>query len=190
MSALLKVRTALTGSLVRGGGVTTMYFDFSAAPNPNDILELVEGFWDDMKAEMMGGTIAAVETTAVVIESTTGQPTGVVTGTPSQVTGTGAGDGCPPTTQGLLQLLTGEFIDGRQLRGRVFLPAIPEGANSNGQPGAGYTATAVGAGTALLTGASLLGADWVVYSRTKLQFAPITSTPLWNQWASLRSRRD
>jgi hypothetical protein len=113
-------------------------------------------------------------------------------------TGTNGATQLPFTTQGLIRLRTGVFVNGRELKGRLFIPGPSQTSNANGAPTSTYVSTLNSAATNLM-GAT--GPDWAVYSRPfegsvrdpnpRLgQAASLSSATCWSKWAVLRSRRD
>jgi hypothetical protein len=130
---------------------------------------------------LVSTTLGAVE----LIDSTTGQPTGVADGGPDVVTGgNGEGERLPFATQGLCRLRTNTFFGGRELRGRLYIPGLTEDHSDAGVPNANFKTKVQDALT--LLGESALA----VYSPTKHQWATVGATSVWSQWAVLRSRRD
>lgn len=107
--------------------------------------------------------------------------------TPATGTGAGAAEIMPFATQALIRTLTGVFVGGRQLRGRIFIPGLTEASN---QSGSVIAATQ----TALQTAANTLNAvvtpPLAVWSKTHATVEPVSSATVWSQFAVLRSRRD
>lgn len=111
--------------------------------------------------------------------------------------GTQAGERMPFAIQGLVRWRTGVFVDGREVRGRTFIPGLTQDMNDNGTllP-AVQSDIAADAGTL----AALLGvwsrpiepdpdADPPIAGRPG-QIIPVSASSVWNQFAILRSRRD
>jgi len=122
-----------------------------------------------------------------VVDPFTGQISSVVSVGGANQAGTGTGDALPTLVQGLLQLNTGTYLNGRQLKGHMYLPGMLESNNTVvGQPAAGYRGTV---NTALATYIAS-SADPAVYSRTHLAASSIQSASMSSQWSYLRSRRD
>jgi hypothetical protein len=117
---------------------------------------------------------------------------GLVTGTfnvPQRTIDFVGGAAQPAMVQGLIRLRTGVFVSGREIRGRIFVPSPTTETNSGGVPSLAYTQALDTAANGLLTAGSGAG-GLVVYSRTRLQAAAVSSVSTWTQFASLRSRRD
>jgi hypothetical protein len=91
----------------------------------------------------------------------------------------------PPATQGLLRMHTGVFSNGRELRGRLFIPGVCEAQNNFGAPTVSYAGLVLGAANTLIGNGT-----WVVWSRKNIQTELVTSASVWTAFASLRSRRD
>lgn len=103
----------------------------------------------------------------------------------------------------LLQLRTGEFLNGRRLKGRAFLSPIGPREEQNGTPNAGGLGVAQSIGTALLS-AGVTGNELVVWHRPKFvlpkttpptvlspgSIAKVTSITVPDKFVIMRSRRD
>jgi hypothetical protein len=130
----------------------------------------------------------------IAVEATTGVLTGAFTGTtPASVTGTVATDGLPRQTQGLCRLGTSSVVDGRRLRGRLFLPGTTEAQNdTNGLPVSAYTTGIVSSFGSILSPGATASAP-VVWHRPQAGAggvsAAITSVAAAPTWSVLRSRR-
>lgn len=120
-----------------------------------------------------------------IVESSTGEIVGTdSTGAAWSHTATATGSALPFSTQGLLQLRTGVYFGGRELRGRIFLCGFVEDNSDEGEP--------VGALVSEVNGwaADLVDANLAVFSPSKLEFASVSAITMWTEWAVLRSRRD
>jgi hypothetical protein len=185
MSQIDRVRTIFTG--MQGmPGVTTMYFDPAEGLNPQDLVDRVAEFWTSLLNSLADGLLIDVEPIVDSVNSATGQvtsSTGVTA--PDTVVCNDSTDPLPPATQCLVQLRTGVYFTGRELRGRYFVPGICEDASDTGVPSSALISLVGGAAQSLAD-----DADQIVYSPTKNQFADVSTTTVWNQFAVLRSRRD
>lgn len=155
----------------------------------DDYAAAVNGFLQDIAHLVHESLEVRVEPVQTIFDDSTGQPTGTETAsqayTPA-MTGTGALKSA--ATQGLLQLRTGVYAAGREIRGRLFIPA-PTEALGDAVPNPSYVTDLTSAGNGLVAAMTSTTA-WVVYSRARAQSADITSTSGWGQYAVLRSRRD
>ena len=124
-----------------------------------------------------------------LVDIATGQVTDSFAITPETVDFTGTGEVLPYATQGLLRLRTNTFINGRRVRGRIFIPGVTEFMNTGGTVILATQTLFQDAGNLLLTSASGAG-GLVVYSPTHREAAPVASCAPWDQWAVQRSRRD
>jgi hypothetical protein len=179
-----RVRAQWTGG-IGGPYLTTTYFDDIAgtAPNANAAL----GAFLVAVRSLVSTTISMATLSQVdQVDATTGHVTSSVGVTPVSTTGTGAGDVLPPASQGLCQLFTGVYLNGRQVRGRLFLPGMLESNSTLGVPTAGSITTVNGALAAFIADANSV---WGVYSRRNHDFNTISSAIQWTTWAQLRSRR-
>lgn len=124
-----------------------------------------------------------------IIEVASGAVVDVAVGDGGSTTGSAAGELLPRATQGLLQLHTGVYVGGREIRGRTFIPYPVDGANNGGVPETTYTDGVLDLADQFNNTAHANGA-WVIYSRAHARAEYVDRYAAWNQWASLRSRRD
>jgi hypothetical protein len=143
---------------------------------------------------MVGGITMTFDPVCLCIEATTGVLTGTFTGTtPGTVTGTFASDALPRQTQGLVRIGTNTVVNGRRLRGRLFIPGPGEGDNdTGGTPSSGYTTAVTSAFAGLLTVGATTSLP-VVWHRpgpggagASSLWTSVTTAPT---WSVLRSRR-
>lgn len=104
--------------------------------------------------------------------------------------GASAGEVVPFTTQLLIRWRTGDYVNGREIRGRTFIPGTLETVSSNGAPAGSFVVTSNINITAWLGDADTVGAGgFIIYSPTHRQPAAVSGGTLWNQFAVLRTRR-
>jgi hypothetical protein len=163
----------------------TLYGD-SAVSSADDFITIVGDFWTTYAANHLNdGCTFTTFGVCTVVDPTTGQPTGTAGSGPDiSATGSAHGDPIPYSSQGLGQIHTGVYVNGRELRGRIFLPGATEDDSVDGKPATGYVSD-VAAQLVTLSSSALC-----VYSPTHHMFASNSTTACWNQWAVLRSRRD
>lgn len=189
MANLLRVRTLLTGNAVQGGGVNTLYF-VQGTNEGQDVRGLVDLFWDAIMVRTNTGVTWTGDAVVDVVDEATGLIVGQDPVTPLTANGDVSGDVSPPATQGLIRMPTGTYTAGRQIRGRVFCPGVPEEHVTGGAPSSAYVATLELAATTLVADSFTIGSPLVVYSRTHNTSALVQSPSVWNKFAVLRSRRD
>lgn len=187
MAVLYRVQVNWTGARVVGGGISTHYFT-QAGGTAQQAVTALETMWAAIDALMFGDTSWATDPEVQEIESTTGLIVGV--DFPSVGGGTG-GSGTSPlpaANQGLIQWRTGAVVNGRQLRGRTFVPGLTIGdVTVGGNMQAGSQGTIDAAATALMTNAS---SELVVYSRKHKVHALVTDVTVAPKFSVLRGRRD
>jgi hypothetical protein len=205
---ILRVTTLITGNLVSGGGINTMYFD-AAGGGAGDAATAVGDFWGDFLTYLSDDVTFTVQPEVEEVNEVNGAVTGVVAVTGSATTGPSAAEWLPPAMQALVRFRTGEFVDGREIRGRVFIPGFVETINDNGAPAAALLTQLQTAANTLITDS----ADMVIWQRPREargvippgpghpnglpaqdqrdgSFARVTTASVWSKWAILRSRRD
>jgi len=184
--ALWRVRTTFTGPMVVGGGVQDFYFD-SNVGTTQDAVDAAHTFWTAAHDCFRVDTIAHFPSEVTILGAN-----GVITGidsvtAPGNVSGVDDSDPLPPQTQMLVRWRTGQFSNGREVRGRTFIPSAGEATSFLGAPTASRVAALAAAANTLVTDTS---AQLVVWSRTHQVAFPVDSSSVWSKFATLRSRRD
>lgn len=192
-----RVRTVFSGV---GGSpfYSNLYFLNPVGANQAaNVIAQVKAFWTTLQPTMLPTMPYTVEGDVPVIDEVTGKITAIHTGIAQSGTTSGTGDVLPMSSQLLAKLTTNGFVNGRRVRGRIFIPAQLEANNTNGRPATSLLTTLNGALTTLIGSAIQMN----VWSR------PITDNPDptknrpgstyavtggsgWTEWAVLRSRRD
>lgn len=161
----------------------------------NDTVGTAEGaatavatLWTGLETWLSDGLAWTVEPEIDEVNPTTGQITGAETWAGDTGTGDDAAERLPNATQLLVRSRSGVYINGRERRGRIFIPGMIETQSLQGKPASGLC----DAVQALFNGfQSDGGYQPVVWSREAGQFAPISSYSVWRtEFAVLRSRRD
>lgn len=181
-----RVRTALSGGS-GGAGLSTMYFDATGGLTAQNAATAVRTFWATIANRISNNYTMTVEPLVYEINASTGQPVGVTGTTTTPVSGTDSADEEPWATQGLIFWNTGNFIGGREIRGRTFVPGPTSVSGSGGAPAAAYTAGLASAAAALIAD---VNTDLEVYSRLHTSAVSVSAASVWSKWAVLRSRRD
>jgi hypothetical protein len=184
---MLRVTTIFTG--VQGTPwYSNQYFLGSTQEMAVAAQDAVFEFWSDLAGLIPTAVTAAVQPEVDDVDPVTGNVTATYV-VPQQDVDCVGGAALPWAVQGLIRLRTGDFVNGREVRGRIFVPAPTAETNSNGVPSASYVTTMQTAATTLLTNAEP-GGNLCVYSRTNGQAFEVSQVSAWNQFAELRSRRD
>lgn len=147
-----------------------------------------EAFYNQLVNFLTAGLSILVQSEVEQVDPATGQIVAVYPATTATAVCAGAGEMLPWATQGLIRLRTGQFANGREIRGRVFVPGWLESSSTAGKPISAVLNAQNTAINAALTAGSAAG-NLGVYSPTHRQFAQVTSTSSWSEWAVLRSRR-
>lgn len=151
----------------------------------------IEDFLDDVAAYQVNDITWALPPTHEVFDIDTGQVVGIATSNSRSGAGTDAGSMLPRATQVKISLHTGEFVNGRELRGALFLPALQSGVNS--AAGKLDESTAVAIETLaefLFLDSSGFNHAGAVYSPTHRVSALVESVAVNREFSVLRSRRD
>lgn len=178
-----RVRTVFTG--VAG----TPYYSnlyFADEMDAQDAVDEVKAFWDICAEFMVNDCAFSVDGTVVTIDPTTGEITGSFAASGDTGQGTSTTEMLPRADQLLVQWPTGVYVEGRQARGRTFVPAL---ADFNNDEGVVATATLTTLTTNLTTWLAANPFFLIWSKKAGLSNVP-NSVAVWNQFAILRSRRD
>jgi hypothetical protein len=186
----LRTRVQITG-MSGGPALSTMYWLGETQGDAEAAIAAVAAGWSALEANLANDIAWSTEPDVDTIDAQ-----GVLTGSFQVAVESGAGtsvnDPLAWATQGLLRWGTGVIRNGREVRGRTYLPGFTEADNVNGAP-APSAITVMQAAVAGFLPAT--GAVMVIWARpspdlTTGQFAPVQGGSPWNRWAVLRSRRD
>jgi hypothetical protein len=194
---MMRVTTAWT-SPNGGPGTSTMFVNGDGSLLAQDAVNAIAAFWNGLSARIATAVDAAIESDVYVINAANGEATGVHSTAPPAVVTSGTVDQNSAATQGLVRWLTGVYLDGRQVRGRTYIPGPMESDNAAGRPGSAWL-TPVQAAANTLVGTGLLGVwrrplpDPEAPNGPPLRagsFHLVNAASAWGEWAVLRSRRN
>jgi len=167
----------------------SLYVIDTSSLNVDAAAEAVHDFWDSLLEFSDDALIWTLDTDVQIVDPVTGQITGAETVT-SQVTGgQNTGTPLPVATQGLMRFTTGVYEGGRQLRGRLFIPALTVGAGTTTPSGPNIVSWN-NAWETFRTDLLAANGEHVIYSRTYHTEHVVRGASAWNQYAVQRSRRD
>ena len=182
---MYRVRTEFTG-MQGAPWLSTMYFNDTGG-TPQQAVTAVGAFWGAVDLhidnEVDWTTLTDVETVA----ADSGQVVDITSTTPVTGTGASSSEALPFATQALVRWRTGDFINGREIRGRTFIPGVTELFNDNGRPIAALVSTINTAAATLIGDANSLLDVW---SRQNGLARAVVTGSAWSEFAILRSRRD
>lgn len=186
--ALHRIRTSWNNAAAVGGGVTTMFFDEAVTAVGADLIPIVKAFWDASAGLRPTAAVATIEAEVPTFNVATGALEAVASGTARTSAGSSGGEYLPLANQALIRLVTNGLRKNRQVKGRVFLPAVVEGVVLNGQlDTASRSACNAACGP-------LIAAGLQVWSRPVNgaggEAFPVISVATMSKMAVLRSRRD
>lgn len=157
--------------------------------NVQQALDQTETLLQEWIATAALGLVYTIEDAVTVLDTATGQPTTVVTGTGTTDTAGGGSDPLPWGNQVLIRLNTGVFQNGRQIIGHHFIPGMIEG--HVGSDGLLTTTRAGELATAQDEYSTTPGnLTEVVWSRASNSAPPVASVAANRHLTFLRSRRD
>lgn len=189
MATIGRVRVVWTG--VAGAPYYSNFY-FSGVTDPTsaqDAVDYVDTFLSGFSTSLASALIATGDPEVQLINDADGSLLGSEAVTPLSVTCSGGADILPRFTQGVIQWKTGVVVNGRLLRGRTYIPGFVEVSNvAGGVPLSTLVTSASALAQALSDEPS--PPHLVVWSRTHGVSSPVLSGAMWNQWGTLRSRRD
>lgn len=188
MAIIQRIRTVFTG--VAG---SPYYSNIYVTANPADAtpeIAAVDQFWTALAPHIDNALSWTVEGIVANVDTATGQIVSFSSNTSQGGTGGAGGEILPLANQLLIRARTGVYVTGREVRGRINIPAIAELSSANGVPTGELLTAAQDAVDDHLLGAGGLNGSWVVYSPTKNRAEMVTEASVASFFAILRSRRD
>lgn len=185
------MRTKVTMTGVPGSPyLSVMHWIGSDQTDADGAIAAVAAFWTELEPIMSSDLDWVTEPDVEVLNSATGVLEDVFSVTSASGSGNDTVERISPATQGLIRWRTGAIENGREVRGRTFVPGITVTGNDDGQPNASFTSNANSAISEILGGATPLA----IWHRPNdegpgAQVTVVSGSP-WTQWAVLRSRRD
>lgn len=182
---MLRVRVGYSGI---GGTpyLTTYYFGGTGSTIATAAGSAVAALHTALKASQDSGITYRLDPQVVEMDESTGAATASYSITAATAAGALSVESLPFAVQGLMQLRTGDYAGGREVRGRHFVPGLTENANNDGAV-VSTTVTTLNAAYAGLIGDG--ATDWVIWSRKNGSVHSITTAAAWEQFATLRTRR-
>lgn len=127
MADLARVRLAL-GGWDGAPGVNTLHFspgnaDWDDQGDVDEFYVTLDALVSDFKDSLVAGVTVTIEPELTIFDSVTGNVTAVKSPTtaPGTQTSTSEASHTSRATQALLRFKTGEYVDGKQIAGRMFL---------------------------------------------------------------------
>lgn len=183
-----RIRTVFTG-VAGTPWYSNLYFDASTTGS-QQVVANVWNFWNTIKGQIDTRVTATVQGLVPIINDATGDIVRVESYLDVPLDCNGSGNVLPQADQTMLNLLTGTYTAGRQLRGRLFIPGlISAAANGDGTVAANFLAAQIDAAEDLRDAAVVTGA-WLVWSRKNGTSDTVQSITGKTTFAVLRSRRD
>ena len=187
MVDVLRVTSVMTG-LTGAPYYTTFHFeDLGTDVGATAAAAAVSDFWTELIPVINTGGTVNIDPDIAVIDMDTATQIGKFTISPPTTLAMSAGtDPLPWQTQGLIQWRTSAFVNGREVRGRTFVPGLQESGNTSGVPNSAIKGFLQDAADALWGQSPAL----MVASYANFTASTVTSANISSQWSFLRSRRD
>ncbi len=182
---MLRVRTVFSGA---GGTpyLNTTYWEGESQAEADSAVSAIADFWGVIDGSMDSELTWSTDPEVAQVNPGTGQTEAVYSVTPESGGGATLDDALPFTTQALVRLRTGFFVNGRELRGRIFVPGLTDLSLNDGVLASTTRDIIQGAAETLI--AQEVPA-MVIWSKTHSAMATISATSVWAEFAVLRSRR-
>lgn len=181
---VLQVRVGWSGLGVSDSVSVLNFLDSVASAQA--AVDAVESGFAIFMAEISNDYTMTVEPVVRDINTATGQLQGLEGVTTSPITGLNSAAPLAQATQALIQWRTGTFVNGREVRGRTFVPGATATWIDDGEPDSGALSL-LGAGGLDVIAES--GDTLAVWSRSSGTAHAVSSVSVWTDFAVLRSRR-
>lgn len=183
---MIRLRINWTGP---ASGFSVMHFAGSLE-TPGDAqaaADAVSTWLTAVGPHMADAQAAQVDSEVLEVDVVTGQTTGVGTISSSAVLGSGGNNQVAQASMLLVRWRTGVFTEGREIRGRTFVPGIGAGGSTPAGEVLPALITAMDtANSAFIGGVPPL----VVYSAMHGTLAEVSTANVWTEFAVMRSRRE
>lgn len=185
MASISRVRTVMTG--VAGSPYYSNFYYLTNGATAQQVIDVTEGFWNNILQHMSDDLAGTVEGEVPIIDEVTGDIIAVQNGNPQTFQGVSTDDVLPPATQGLARWTTGQYRNGRQVRGRTFIPGLTDPVSEFGRPRPAFITDLQASIDFVVDNPTV---THVVWSKSNGVALATTAGSVWSEFASLRSRRD
>lgn len=183
---MFRVRVAISGT--SGAPYVATHYFIETGGSAQEAADAAHSFWTDVAPHTSDNLLYLVEPIVVIVDSTTGLPTGAVAVSTTPISGGDANTELPRASQALIRWVTGIYVNGRQVRGRTFVPGLTENQLlAGGQLNPAAQAALNAAAADFVADANSI---LCVYSPTNALAIATTGGSSWGEFAVLRSRRD
>lgn len=189
-----RVRVVSSG-LAGGPYLSTFNLGPAGTASGDEVAALVRGFLDDLSDDVVSGLAMAIDPSVQVINADNGQIISEEEADQDPVQGKKTQGPEWTAKQGLIYFKSDQFVSGKRLIGRLFVPGVPTDAGEQ-TPEPGYSSRLSNAYGAYRIACAAAGLAPVCVRRPKPQgasnglAAEVTTSGLRPYWAVLRSRRD
>lgn len=185
---MLRVRTVFTG--VQGTPwYSNFYFGGNTEGEAAAASVATDAFWGRLAPNMCTPLVWEVEQDVPTINATTDEITENFVVAPQGGAAVNSNPAMPLAAQALLRWRTGDYVAGRELRGRTSIPYLANAYVTDGRPSAILLSSLTAAATSLLSESAGAG-GFAVYSRTHHQWSLVNAGTPWTEFSVMRSRRD
>lgn len=184
---MIRIRS-VTDGLPSAPFLTTHYFETSAESVAQEAYAALGDFWEAMSVAVNHNANINIDPVMFIIDPVTGNTTGTFLATiPLGYAGGNTGDALPAGVSPIMQLRTGSYLAGREVRGRTFLPGLTQD-QINIQSG---TLNETSRDYLSAIGQALVDADlgWCVWSRKNGTADTVSVVNIAQSAGMIRSRR-
>lgn len=186
MTNLYRARVVSTG--IAGTPYLSTFYFTESGNTPSQVQAALVAYLDTLAPFVNDELDMSIEPYLDVLDDATGEMSGREAIAAYTKSGSALGEPLARATQGLIRLGTGNFVAGRELRGKIFVPGPTQTANNDGQTHADYRAGLEAAVAELMLEAN--GVVLRVWSKTHGISWAAEDASAWSEFAVLRSRRD
>jgi hypothetical protein len=189
MATMHRVKMLLSGAALPGGGLATHYFDYPSSA-AQTALDAATSLWGQFCTYMCPDLHVVADAIVDQVDPADGAIFGVTACSPESLAGASANDCITQASQMLVQWRTGQYLNGREVRGRTFVPGVTENYSTSGELAPAVLASLPANLDAFINAS---GAVPVIWHRPGPHGAgsavPIALGTLWTEFAVLRGRR-
>jgi hypothetical protein len=183
---MLRVRTVFTGATGTPWLSTFMFGGSGTQTNADNAVLETGIFWGFVDANIDNQISWSTEADVDQV-NVDGSLEAVFTTTPQTGTGGSTGNKLPFASQAMIRWRTSTFVNGRELRGRTYIPGLTDTALSEGELNSTVRNNLISAGLTLINSTV---ADLVVWSRTFATSGIVVGREVPTKFMVQRSRRD
>lgn len=177
--------TIVTANFPGGPGYNVFHTQGDDLSGAQARISAFQDWMSEIASITQNSTTIVLDPVVNLVDPVTGDVLGSTVTTGAQTTGSWGSSHAPAGVCMLARWRTGEYVGGREVRGRTFISGIGDEAAPNGAPAGTFVTAVQEAQDALLA-----AGDLVIWSPTRGVAPLVSGGSPWNKFALMRSRRD